>query len=303
MRSRLYVAAALLLAGCQGLPAPTPGELDDGMRPHKARLMSQELASPTKEQLAAPIVIAVHGFGATEFETQLAADALRAAGTPCSQVLLGGHGTSLADFAGTTWLDWQQPVIAEHRALVAKGFTDIRYLAASTGVTLVLDGIARGEIAPVPQRMGFVAPLVDVHPEGRLVGYAPLLQLFGSNGRFTAQTGTAKGNWYAYKPAKQYEQLVDVTEVVKARLRAGMAMPATVRIGVFQSQGDKTVDPKGAEALRRGLRGPDVRVEYLDSAIHVPIWPDGVTETFTERDRATRSWLLGALVSLLGPSR
>jgi len=300
MRFNLVVAAlALALAGCAGLPTATPGELDDGLRPHKPRLMSVELGTPTEAQKAAPIVVAVHGFGATEFETQLAADVLRAAGTPCSQVLLGGHGTSLADFATTTWEDWQRPFVAEYQALVAKGFKDVRILATSTGVTLTLDGLARGLIAPVPQRIAFVAPLIDVAPENRLVGYAPLLRLIGTTGRFSEQSGTAKGNWYAFKPAKQYEQLIDAIEVVKARLRAqGLTLPDATRVQIYQSKGDTTVDPKGAEALKRGLKGGDVRLEYVDSTIHVPIWPDGVVE-MTEHDRANRLWLLQGLVDVL----
>ena len=74
--SKWFAAAACLLAGC-GLPAPVTGELDDGLRPHHARLVSVEVPRPTAAQLAAPVVIAAHGFNATEFETSLAAERLR----------------------------------------------------------------------------------------------------------------------------------------------------------------------------------------------------------------------------------
>lgn len=301
MRSR-HLAIALLLAGCAP-PTATPGELDDGLRPHRSRLVSQEIPAPTEAQKAAPVVIAAHGFNATEFETSLAAAHLRARGALVSEVLLGGHGTSLEDFSRSTWRTWQAPVLAEYEALVARGYASIGFVTTSTGGTVLLEALGRGALKPAPTRIAMVAPLVDVAPGGpRALGYAGLLRWLGVAGQAVDRTGTAKGNWYRYRPVEQLMQLVDLTEVTKGRLRAGIPLGDGASVLVVQATQDPTVDPKGAELVRSGLRGGAVRVEYLASGLHVPIWPDGVTETFTAADAEHRERALGWIADLFAPA-
>ena len=297
MRSSLLLLGALALGGC-GLPAPVAGELDDGLRPHRSRLLSAEVPAPTEVQKAAPVAILAHGFNATEFETSLAAARLRAQGVAVSEVLLGGHGTSLADFAQSTWQGWQAPILAEHRALVARGYADIGFVTTSTGGTLLLEALGRGALQPAPRRVAMVAPLIDVAPGGgRIIGYAGLLRWLGVNGQTAERKGAMKGNWYHFRPAEQLIQLADAMEVTKARLRAGVALPPGGSALVLQSTADPTVDPQGAEHVRRGLRGGPVEVTYLSSGLHVPIWPDGVAETFTAQDAANREQALAAIAA------
>ncbi len=292
---------ALTLAGC-GLPNAVPGELDDGQRPHRARLVSQEIPAPSVAQLATPVVIAAHGFNATEFETSLAAQQLRARGALVSEVLMGGHGTSLADFSQSTWRSWQAPVIAEYEALVARGYKSVGFVTTSTGGTVLLEALGRGALQPPPSRIAMVAPLIDVAPGGpRVIGYAGLLRWLGVTGQAVERKGAMKGNWYHYRPSEQLIQLVDLTEVTKARLRTGIALPDGASVLVVQSTQDPTVDPRGAEHVRAGLRGGSVRVEYVESGLHVPIWPDGVVETFGPADAANRDRALGWITQLLAP--
>lgn len=302
---RLGITAATLaactLSAC-GLPAPVAGELDDGQRPHHSRLMSQEIAAPTPAQLAAPVVIAAHGFNATEFETSLAAQRLRDQGVLVSEVLLGGHGTSLADFSRSTWRSWQAPLLAEHAALVARGYTKIGFLTTSTGGTLVLEALGRGALQPPPRRLALVAPLIDVAPGGgRIIGYTGLLKWLGVSGQAVDRPGAMKGNWYHFRPSEQLMELVDLMEVTKSRLRAGVPLPEGGTALVVQSTADPTVDPKGAEYVRAGLRGGAVTVEYLTSGLHVPIWPDGVAASFTPQDAANRERALGLITKVFTP--
>lgn len=302
MRSRATgLAFALALAGC-GLPAPVAGELDDGLRPHRARLLSEEIPAPTEAQKAQPVVIAAHGFNATGFETSLAASRLREQGVLVSEVLLGGHGASLAAFARTTWRDWQAPLLAEHRALVARGYTSIGFVTTSTGGTLVLEAMGRGALQPPPRRLAMLAPLIDVAPGGpRVIGYAGLLRWVGVGGQAVERKGALKGNLYHYRPVEQLIQLVDLMEVTKARLRAGVALPADADVLVLQSTADPTVDPKGAEHVRQGLRGGRVQVEYLYSGVHVPIMPGGPDEGFSAQDVAAREKALALIAERFRP--
>lgn len=300
-RGVLALALALTLTGC-ALPSAVPGELDDGQRPHRARLLSQELPTPSEAQQAMPVVIAAHGFNATEFETSLAAQRLRARGALVSEVLLGGHGTSLADFSQSTWRSWQAPVLAEYAALIARGFKSVGFVTTSTGGTVLLEALGRGALQPPPSRLALVAPLIDVAPGGpRVIGYTGLLRWLGVSGQAVERKGAAKGNWYHFRPSEQLIELVDLTEVTKARLRAGIALPGGASVLVVQSTQDPTVDPKSAELVRAGLRGGEVRVEYVASGLHVPIWPDGVTETFGPADAENRERALDWIARHLAP--
>jgi carboxylesterase len=295
------LAAAAVLAAC-GLPPPLAGELDDGLRPHHARLVSAEVPAPTEAQKAQPVVITAHGFNATEFETSLAAARLRERGALVSEVLLGGHGTSLADFSASTWKSWQAPILAEYDALVEKGYRSVGFVTTSTGGTLLLEALGRGALRPAPTRITMVAPLIDVAPGGsRVIGYAGLLRWLGVGGQAVERTGATRGNWYHYRPSAQLMELVDLMEVAKGRLRAGVPLADDASVLVVQSTADPTVDPKGADAVRAGLRGGRVRVEYLTSGLHVPIWPDGVADSFGPEDAANRERVLGWIGDMFTP--
>jgi len=40
---------------------------------------------------------------------------------------LGGHGRTYADFKNSSWEDWQEPIMTEYNALLAKGYTNINF--------------------------------------------------------------------------------------------------------------------------------------------------------------------------------
>lgn len=292
--------ASLLSAGC-GVPPAVPGHLDDGQRPAQTRLLSTEVASPTAAQRAQPVVITVHGFTATTFETRLAAERLRKRGALVSELLLGGHGTSLDDFSKSTWETWQAPLIREYRALLAKGYESVGFLTTSTGGALLLEALGRGLLTPAPRQIALVAPLVDLVPANRQLGYAGVMGWFGMAGQAVERPRVTKGNWYHYRPLPQLTQLLDLTEVLKGRLRKGIVLGADAKVLVVQARRDPTVDARSAELVRLGLKMADVNVLYLDSSWHIPVWPDGVADEQTSLEFANREVALGAIERHLVP--
>lgn len=298
----------LALAGCGSFYALLPGhlspsyeiragDLDSGAHPAHSILVSQ-LAAPDAASKSLPVAVLAHGFGATPYETSLIADQLHASGMLVSQVLLGGHGTSVEDFEKATWKTWEAPVIAEYRALRALGYTHVMIVGTSTGCPLWLDGIQSGQVTPVPSRIVMVSPMIEV--SNKLMGYTGVLGWLGVKAKVLDATGTTMGNWYNNWPATAITSLLDLSEITKARLAAGITLPTATRVLVLQSEIDPTVDPRGAEMVREGLKGATVTVEMLKSTLHVPVRPDGIDGVnYTPDQAALRSKLLQEIATFL----
>ena len=79
----------------------------------------------------------LHGFSATPQEMRFLGEHLHARGYTVSGVRLAGHGTSLDDFARTTWHDWYataQAALSDLRAQTAS----ISVVGQSMGALLAL---------------------------------------------------------------------------------------------------------------------------------------------------------------------
>lgn len=287
---RLGIALLLGLAtGCSTTYPIQAGDLDDGAHPVTPRLVSQEFASPSEAEKDALVVVAVHGYTATTYELKPAADYLRSQGIRVSEVLLGAHGTSIQDFEKSTWKTWEAPIVAEYQALRQEGYRNVALLGTSTGGTLILEALTSGKLVPAPKRLAMVAPLIEI--KNKLAGYAGLLDWLGMKYVDTNPQGTSIGNWYRFRPAGTITSLVDLTEIMKFRLRTGVRLDGTKTL-VFQSKDDPTVDPVSAELLRQGLKS-DLEVELVDSSLHIPIWPDGVGgHAFSAQEAALRQQIL-----------
>lgn len=287
---RLGIALFIgLLTGCSTTYPIQAGDLDDGKRPDVAKLVSQEFPTPTEAEKDQLVVLAAHGYTATTFELKPAANYLRSQGLRVSEVLLGAHGTNIQDFEKSTWKTWQAPIVAEYKALQDRGYRNIAILGTSTGGTLILEALTSGKISPAPKRIALVAPLIEI--KNKLAGYAGLLDWFGLKYIDTNPTGDSIGHWYRFRPAPTITSLVDITEIMKARLRTGIRVEGAKTL-VMQSTGDSTVDPVSAELLRDGIKS-DLTVEMVPSTMHIPIWPDGVDgHTFTAEEASLRQQLL-----------
>ncbi|MCC6216349.1 MAG: alpha/beta fold hydrolase [Polyangiaceae bacterium] len=62
--------------------------------------------SPRRAPGLAPGVLALHGFGGTPLEVEIAVSAARAVGRRAFAPLLPGHGTHATELARTRWADW-----------------------------------------------------------------------------------------------------------------------------------------------------------------------------------------------------
>lgn len=286
-----------LVTGCSTTYPIAAGDLDDGLRPAAAKLVSQEIPAPTEAQKDQLVVVAAHGYTATTYEIKPAADYLRGQGMLVSEVLLGAHGTNIRDFEKSTWKTWQAPIVAEYQALQKSGYRNIALLGTSTGCTLMLEALSSGKISPAPRRIALVAPLVEI--KNKAAGYAGILDWFGMKYLDTNPKGTSVGNWYRFRPSSTVTTLVDLTEILKSQLRTGLTIQGS-KLLVLQSTQDPTVDPVSAELLKNGVKG-DLTVQMVPSTMHIPIWPDGVNgRTFTSEETALRQQLLETIGTHLG---
>lgn len=306
MRSRsgfcgmALLAASLPLAGCAFYSTVSAtGDLGiDNVR--VPPILLSKAQAPDEASKSLPVVITVHGFGATNYETQYAADFLKARGFLVSLPNMGGHGeASLEQFASATWLDWGRPIAEEYNALKALGYRDVQFLTVSTGGPVVMELLSRKQFQVAePKRISMVAPILDSYD--KLLGGVGLLQFLGARGRPTKKTGTNVGKFYSDWPASSLRQLVDLTEVMKGRLRTGITVSDDTRIQIFQSDGDTTVDPVSADLWASGIKGGLVAVYRLNSSKHVPIGMENIDNgksDFTPQDLALRDRILAQIAA------
>lgn len=282
---RIGIWLGLLLAsGCSSVTYPIQaGDLDAGTNPDHSVLVSEQIPNPTDAQKSQLVVVAAHGYTATTYEIHPVAEYLRSQGMLVSEVLLGAHGTNIQDFAKSTWRTWQAPMVAEYNNLKTKGYQNIAILGTSTGGTLWLEALSSGALSPVPKRIVLVAPLIEY--QNKLASYAGLLDMLGYRYIDTNPTGGSVGHWYRFRPASTVSSLVELTEIVKSRLKAGIPVPNDTKTLIIQSNGDTTVNPVSADIVRAGLTG--VTLDRVHSDRHIPIWPTDVGPTPLNADEQT----------------
>ncbi len=298
--SAVCLAAALPLAGCQFYTTvSSAGDLGVGDVRYPSILLS---APDTEASKSIPVVVSVHGFGATAYETEYAANYLAARGFLISRPNLGKHGSAtMEEFTGGTWQDWAGPIADEYKRLKAVGYKNVQFLTVSTGGPIVMELLSRspGAFLPdEPKRITMVAPLLD--STDKMLGGVGLLQFLGAKGRPTKQTGQRIGRHYSDWPTNSLRQLLDLTEVMKGRLRKTINVSDSTRIQIFQSNGDGTVDPVSAEMWSAGIRGGLVSVYKLDSTFHVPIGNENVVDgksDYEDKDKALRDRILDQIVA------
>jgi carboxylesterase len=267
----LAIASSVLSACATAVPGTADVPLDNGTSTSDKvlpKLVSQDAAP----DLTKPVIVAVHGFTATPFETSLVAEFLRNNGYLVSQVRLGAHGESYKAFANSGWATWQQPILDEYTALRSKGFAaaKIGMLTCSTGGPLLMQALAGSKLtfdgkAEVPRRIAMVAPLLEF--SNKMIGYAGILGLLGTSFRDTADPNelaevkaVTGGNWYRFQPITALTSLVDLTEIVKGNLRTGIKVPAETRIHVYQADKDPTVDQAGSVFIPPGFTKEGTRL-------------------------------------------
>lgn len=291
-RMSLAVALAFAVSACSTSYVITAGDLDDGTKPKKSVLVSELVSSPTDAQKATKVAVLAHGYSASTYEMQALQEYLEGKGYLVSNVLLGGHGTSVHDFEKTTWKDWGRPVQEEYQKLRTLGFRDVSVVGASTGGTLFLEMLSSKKLNPPPKRVVLVGTLVNFREKS--IAFTGILGWLGAKSAPNNLGQNAVGNWYRNRPVGTLRSLVDLAEIVKDRLRQGIALESGSKALIIQSDGDPTVDPESAKLILAGLQG-DVSLRMLHSKQHVPIRVPDVDRDWTDQEKAQQQELLAEI--------
>ncbi|MBM3274860.1 MAG: hypothetical protein FJZ00_06890, partial [Candidatus Sericytochromatia bacterium] len=146
----------------------------------------------------------------------------------------------------------------------------------------LLDMLASGELAPPPDRIVMVGPLIAFRNR-----WVPWVWLLGP-----------------FRPASYapLQQLADLVGRVRRELSSGILVDPDFKLLVVQSRGDPTCDPAGIERLRNGFRGGEVQVEEIVSHRHMPVAMGDEEGPWTDVERAERQRILRAISVFLSGS-
>lgn len=273
--------ATLLLFSCNPTPEIDDVNMLDGnqifdlslTQPEKY-LVSKYLANPTTIQKNTPVIIAAHGYSATTFEWDELREFADSAKTfNVSQVLLGGHGRSYADFKKASWHDWQSSIIDEYIKLSDMGFKNIYLAGSSTGAPLIINMLQSGIFAKhtAPKALFLVDPIV-VSSNKTLTMVGLLGPVLGYT-TITLDEGE-KGKWYVYRPQESLNQLMELIDLTRKQLEKGITISGNLTVKVFKSEIDATADPVSAVMIKKGIKyepslNRKIDVEMIHSDLHV----------------------------------
>jgi carboxylesterase len=280
-KNTLYIALLAisgLLISCNPTPDITNDMLDSGQISYaitdslQKHLVSEYLSNPTTQQKNTPVIIAAHGYTATTFEwDELRHYADSAKTFYVSQVLLGGHGRSYAEFKKATWEDWQGSIKDEYIKLSNLGFTKIYLAGSSTGGPLVINLLKTNFFANYTKPKGiFLVDPIIVSSNKTLT----MVGLLGTVLGYTTvelSTGEA-GKWYIYRPQETLKQLMSLINITRLDLEKGITLPVGTSMKVYKSQTDDVADPISSLMIYKGMKtstGGKIDVQLVDSKIHV----------------------------------
>lgn len=277
---KIFSLSLLLLVcfACQQEPEITEAMLDGNTifdpsiyEPEKY-LLSHAIPDPTPAQAAKPVIIACHGYTATTFEwSEFRKWVGDRDDVHVSQVLLGGHGRSYADFKNSSWKDWQSAIIEEYTRLEQAGYQNINLLGASTSCALFLELVASDYFQgrTTPAHFLLVDPIVI--PSNKtlsLIGVVgPMLGFLE-----TEQTAEEDKVYYHFRPQETLQELQKLITIVRKDLQEGFSLPQNSTLKVYKSKKDPTADPVSAALIYEGLttfEGQPIEVEMVDSDFHV----------------------------------
>lgn len=234
-------------------------------------LISVKMPNPTETDKNTPVIISAHGYTASTFEWDELHDYADAKGTfLVSQVLLGGHGRSYADFKASSWHNWQSSIIDEYNKLKNNGFKKIYLAGSSTGAPLIIQMLKSGMFAGDNQLKGiFLVDPIVVSSNKTLT----LVNLLGPVlGYTTVELDSGEqGKWYVYRPQETLKQLMTLIDITRRDLEKGILITPNLYVKVYKSRIDATADPVSAVMIYKGLRYEygKIDVEMIDSDIHV----------------------------------
>lgn len=245
---------------------------DPSLNEPEKYLLSQALPNPTPEQAQKPVIIVCHGYTATTFEwSEFKSWLGERDDVYVSQVLLGGHGRSYADFKNSSWRDWQSAITEEYQLLVQAGYQNINLLGSSTSCALFLELLSSDYFQRKlsPKNILLVDPIVI--PSNKtlsLVGVVgPMLGYLE-----TDQSEEENQVYYRFRPQETLQELQDLINIVRKELQEGVVLPQNTSLKVYKSEKDPTADPYSAVLIYKGLetyQGEPIEVEMVESDLHV----------------------------------
>ena len=274
-------AAALLLitaAGCGVVPIEyddtmldSPGIQDTSFTDSTFRLSTHpDLASFDRDR---PVIVCAHGYTASTYEWQEFREYAAADGRAyTSLVLLGGHGRTIEEFDGTTWKEWQKPIMAEYDELVKSGFTRISLAGSSTGGTLLLEYLSSDAFREKqkPREIFFIDPIVV--PSSKLLHIVSLVGPMVGNSPQEFTNDLQRRHWYNNRPSSTLAELNELIERMRGKLEKGFSLPSGVKAKCYKVTTDDSADPISALLIYKGLseaNGNHIDVEMIDSDYHV----------------------------------
>ncbi|MXV16010.1 alpha/beta hydrolase [Hufsiella ginkgonis] len=298
MKKKILLAAAMIwLTSCGKEPSLGSASLDSGfyMDPSLTDpgnyLLSSKKPNPTIPEMQKPVIIAIHGFGATTFEW----DELRTwmgARTDfyLSQVLLGGHGRDFHTFKSASWEDWRAPIMTEYEKLASLGYNNISFAGSSAGCTLLLEMLADGYFNDrlKPKHIFMVDPFVI--PSDKSLSIVGLL---GPMVGYTTVDNTSgeERYYYNFRPVETLKELNEISGLVRKKLEQGFRLPEACTLKVFKSDKDEVADPVSALLIYKGVKtrgGEPIQVTMISSKLHVFTRLDERKNSPTAQDRANQ---------------
>jgi len=230
-------------------------------------LLSEAIPNPSAADKQKNVVIAVHGFSASNFEwLEFHSWARSKTDVYVSRVLLGGHGRNYEDFRKATWQNWQEPIIDEYNRLRGMGYTKINFITSSTGCPLVLDLVASKKIdTDMLKHIYFIDPIIV--PSNKLLPLIPVLGGIIINYSTTQLDEAENGYWYKYRPHQALNELDKITRTSRKKLQKGITLPSGVSLNVYKSEKDGSADPVSAVMIKKGIKGCNVNM--VNSNLHV----------------------------------
>lgn len=294
---RLFVIFLLIFSACAKSPDIDNKTMLDGNQVFDPSLynpaqylVSVGISNPSDVQKNTPVIMAVHGYSSSTFEwNEFRTFCEAKSNVLVSQVLLGGHGRTYQEFKNSTWEDWQEPILTEYNALVAKGYTNISFAGSSCACPLVLDLIKKGKIGANGMKHIFLIDPIVIPSDKMLtvIGLAGPMMGYME----TTMTQAEEGFWYHFRPYETLKQLLSLTEKSRKDLQAGFKLPTGVRLKVYKSTKDATADAVSAVLIYKGLKNSDgstVEIEMIDSKLHVMTRLSG-RDDVTQHDRVNQA--------------
>lgn len=269
----------LFITSCNNTPSITDQDLDGNVlfdpslyQPEKY-LVSASKPNPSDQEKQIPVLIAAHGYSASTFEwdeLRKYADSVKS-GILISQVLLGGHGRTYADFKNSTWRDWQASILLEYKKLVQAGYTNISFIGSSTGCPLILNLLYENSLSQIPPHQIILIDPIIV-PSNKMLSLAGIVGPMIGYTSVDFDSELERRNWYHYRPQETLQELLDIITVVRKELESGITLPTQSDISIYKSTYDEVADRISGILIYNGVKTNPMSskdIYMINSHVHV----------------------------------